>query len=170
MAGPFRAGWEEGVSGHQRSAIERSTDPPRVVEPEVTQDGLRGVLEAIGCEPCFREYVTLDIAGNGLCVSLWLVGLAAVVEVVRPETLQLHMRPPGVVPVFEFGTQGREVVESLDNRHASQPLVLEGSDDAFGDRDLPVFVHGADAGFDVPFAHQRPERISDKDLGPSSTP
>lgn len=34
-------------------------------QAKVTQDRLRGVLEATGREPRFREDVTFDIAGNG---------------------------------------------------------------------------------------------------------
>ena len=86
------------------------------------QQGLRRILQAIGSEPRFGEHMAFDIGGNGLRLAVWCLGLVAIVQVIRPETLQRHVRPPGVVPVFELGTQGREVVESLDNRHGSEPV------------------------------------------------
>jgi len=61
--------------GRQRSAFETLADSARVEQAKVTQQRLRGVLEAIGREPCFREYMTFDIAGNGFGISFRLPGL-----------------------------------------------------------------------------------------------
>ena len=83
---------------------------------KVAQQKLRRVLEAVSCNSRFLEYVTFDIAGHGLCISAWLFRLTAVVEVIRPETCESHVRPPSVVPAFEFRTQGCEMVESVDQR------------------------------------------------------
>jgi hypothetical protein len=83
--------------------------------------------------------VALDVARNGLRVSFGLLGLTIVVGVIPSQTLQSHMRPPGIVRVFEFHTQGCEVIESLCDRHVSQPLILERLDDTFCNRDGPLF-------------------------------
>jgi hypothetical protein len=42
------------------------------------------------------------------------------------------------------------MVETFDQRHASQPFVLEGLDNAFGHRNGPVFPYGSPARFDIP--------------------
>ena len=60
--------------------------------------GLRSGLETIGGEPCFAEHIAFDIGGNGLPFAVWRLGLASVIEVVGPQTLESHMRAPGVVP------------------------------------------------------------------------
>jgi len=137
-----------------------------VEKPEVTQDGLSGVLEAIGREPCFAEDTTFDIAGHGFRVSFRLLGLAVVVEVIRPETLQSHVRPPSVVPTFEFGAQERQVVKTFDERHASEPLVFEGFDDPLSYSNGSVLSYGSETRFDVPLPQQFGKDIPDKDTGP----
>jgi hypothetical protein len=60
-----------------------------------------------------------DIAGNGFRVAVWFLGLAVIVEAIRVETLDSHMWPPDVVPVFEFDTQESQVVKALDDRSAT---------------------------------------------------
>jgi len=105
-------GWPQGKNC--RPAGRAWVDVACVQKAEVTRDSLRGVLEAIGGEPCFSEDVTFDIVGNSLGVAFWPLGLAIVVEVIRPETLDSHMRSPRVVPAFEVGAQERQVVKTLD--------------------------------------------------------
>jgi hypothetical protein len=50
---------------------------------------------------------------NGLRLSSGRLGLAAVIQVIRPESLQSDMRPPGVVPAFEFGAQEHQVITTV---------------------------------------------------------
>jgi len=111
---------------------------------------LRRVLEAIGREPCFLEYVTFDIAGHCFRIALRLLGLAVVIQVIRPETLQHPMRPPTVIPALEFSAEEGQVVKSLDDRDSFQPFVFQGFDDSFRHCDGPVFSYGSKAGFDIP--------------------
>lgn len=47
------------------------------------------------------------------------------------------------VAALELRAQGREVIAAFDDRHASQPLVLEGLDDTFRDGEGSVLSHGA---------------------------
>jgi hypothetical protein len=108
-AGRRLAGQEEGISGPQRSAMERWADSGRVGKREVPPEKLRRVFEAIGGETCFGEDVAFDVAGNDLRISFGRLGLAAVVEVIRPKALDAHMGPPSVVPAFEFGAQAQRV-------------------------------------------------------------
>jgi hypothetical protein len=124
--------------GRQRSSFETSAASARGDSVRATQQKLRRVLQAIGGEPCLGENLTFDIAGDGFRVSFWRLGRAAAIQVIWPETLQRHRRPPGVVPALELGAQERQVVEALDKRHASQPLVLKGLDDPLGDGDGSV--------------------------------
>ena len=72
------------------------------------------MFQAIAGEPCFGEDVTFDTAWDGLGISLWRLRFAAVIQVIWPETLQSHMRPPSVAPAFEFSAHERQVVKSLD--------------------------------------------------------
>jgi len=116
------------------------------------QEKLRGVLEAIGCEPRFLEHMTFDIAGHGFRNARRPLGPAVIVEVIRPEALQRHMWAPDAVTACELGAQERQVVKTLDERNALEPLVLKGLDDAFRHSNGPVFSHGSDAGFDIPFS------------------
>jgi hypothetical protein len=109
--------------------------------------------------------MTLDIAGHGFRIPFWHVGLAVVMPVVRPETVQRHMWPPSVVPARKFGGQERQVIKSLDERDMFEPLVLEGLDNAFWDSNGPVFPYGSKAEFDVPLSQQFGKGIPDKDLG-----
>jgi hypothetical protein len=94
--------------------------------------------------------MTFDIAWYSLRIAFWLLGLAVVIHVIRPGTLQSHMRPPGVVPAFKFRAEERQVVKTPDEGNALQPLILESLDDAFCDSDSPVFPYGSQAGFDIP--------------------
>ena len=149
----------------RRSVPEMLADSSHVQKAGVTRGRLRGVLEAIGGAPCFREYMTFDIAGDGLGISFWRLGLAAVTEVIWPVTLQSHVRPPGVVPAFEFGAQEHQAVKSLDDRHASQPLVFERLDNPFRYGNGPVYSYGSEARFDAPLFQQFGKGISDEDLG-----
>ena len=91
--------------GRQRSAFETLAAPARGDSTRATQRKLRRVLHAIGGEPCVGENMTFDMAGDGFRISFGRLGLAAVGQVIWPETLQSHMRPPSVVPAFEFGAQ-----------------------------------------------------------------
>jgi len=83
--------------GSYRSVFETLADSSRVQQARVTQQKLRGVLEAMGGEPCFGEDVTFDIAWDGLGISLWRLRFAAVIQVIWPETLQRLMWPRSVV-------------------------------------------------------------------------
>lgn len=65
-----------------------------VQKAEVTQEELRGVLEAIGGEPCLAEHMAFDIAGDGFRVPVWLVRFVVVMQVIGPQTFECHMRPP----------------------------------------------------------------------------
>ena len=130
-----------------------------------TGQGLRRVFQAISREPCFSEDVAFDIDGDGLRVSFWRLGRVAVIQVIRPEADQSHMRPPRVVPTFKFGTQGREMVKPLDERHASEPLVLQSLDNAFGDSDGSVLAYGAETRFDVPLVQEFGKGIANEDRG-----
>jgi hypothetical protein len=132
---------------------------------DTEQELLRGGLETIGGEPCFDEQMAFDMGGDGLRVSLGLFGPASVVDVIRPQTLQHHVGPPGVVPAFELAAQKRQVVKALDDRHAAQPLVLERLDDTFGGRDRSVFAHGSKTWFDVPLSQQLGKGVSGEDTG-----
>ena len=122
-------------------------------------------FQAIGGDPCFDEHVAFDMGGNGLRIARWCLGLTFVVEVIRPEALQRHMRSPGVVPALEFCAEGDEVVKPLDERHASQPFVLERLDNALRYGDGSALSHGSETRFDVPLTQQRREDIADKDFG-----
>jgi len=75
------------------------------------------------------------------------------------------MRSPTVVPALEFGAQERQVVKPLDDRDASQPLVLEGLDDPLGYADGAVLSYGSETGFDTPLSEQLGKGVSDKDTG-----
>jgi hypothetical protein len=150
---------------NHRPGFEVLVDCACVQKAEVPQDSLRGVLEAVGGEPRFGEDMTLDIAGHGFRIPFWHVGLAVVMPVVRPETVQRHMWPPSVVPARKFGGQERQVIKSLDERDMFEPLVLEGLDNAFWDSNGPVFPYGSKAEFDVPLSQQFGKGIPDKDLG-----
>ena len=137
---------------NQQSAFGVSVDFACVRKAGVAQDRLRGVLEAIGCEPCLGEDMTFGIAGNSFRISFRLPGLAVVIQVIRPKTLQSHVWPPGVVPAFEFSAQERQVVKSLDDRNVLKPFVLERLDNSFGYSDGSVFPYGSEAGFDAPWS------------------
>ena len=127
------------------------------------RDRLRRVLEAVGGEPCLRKQMAFDIAGHRFRFSVWRLGPATVIQVVRPESLQRHMRAPSVVPTFEFGAHKRRMVKSLDERDASEPFVFKRLDDPFGDSNGPTLAHGAEAGFDVPLIQQLGKSTSGKD-------
>ena len=136
----------------QRSAFERLADSPPAHKAEATQQRLRGVLEAVSGESCFGEHVAFDIAGHGLHISVWHLWLAVLIQVVSPETLQGHVRSPGVLRAFEGGAQEHEVVKSFDDRYALEPLILERLDDTFRDSNGPVFPYGPQTGFDLPLS------------------
>jgi len=137
--------------GNHRPAAGVWVDSGRVEKSGVAwEDGLRRVLQAVGREPCLGKDMTLDIVGHGLRVSFRLLGLAVVIQVIRPEALKCHVWAPGVVPAFEFGAQKRQMVKSLDKRHASQPLVFESLDDSLGYGDGSVLAYGSEPRFDVP--------------------
>ena len=150
---------------NHRSALEIWADSVCVEKVEVTQDRLRGVPEAVGGEPCFPENVTFDIGGHSFRISAWLLGLAVVIEVIGPKTLQSHMWPPSVVQAFELGAQKRQVVKPFDDRHMPEPLILEGLDDPRGYGDGSVLSYGSEARFDVPLSQQLGKGIPDKDTG-----
>ena len=61
---------------HRQPAGYAWVDCAYVQKAEVRENGLRGVLEAIGGEPCLGEHVAFDIAGDGLRLSFWRLGLA----------------------------------------------------------------------------------------------
>ena len=63
-----------------------------------------------------------------------------------------HVWAPSVVPAFEFGAQKRQMVKSLDKRHASQPLVFESLDDSLGYGDGAVLAYGSEPRF-VTYGH-----------------
>jgi hypothetical protein len=63
----------------------------------VTQEKLRGGLEAISRDPRLVEHVTLNIAGHRLRFSVWRLGLAAVEEIVYPQTAVLRMSKSSAV-------------------------------------------------------------------------
>jgi hypothetical protein len=70
------------------------------------------------------------------------LGLVIVVEVIRSQAPESHVRAPHTVPILELGTQGREVVKAFDERDAAEPFILERLDDPLGDSDGPVFAYG----------------------------
>lgn len=51
----------------------------------------RGRGGAPGFSRVLRPYMTLDTAGHGLRLSLWLLGLAVLIQVIRPQTLQCYI-------------------------------------------------------------------------------
>ncbi len=57
------------------------------------------------------------------------------------------------------------MVESFDERNASQSLVLEGLDNPFRYGDGAVFAHGAEARLDVPLFQEFGKDIADEDTG-----
>ena len=78
-------GWQgaSGLALFARSQVEiRGTtdalwlDGDCVQQAKVTQEKLRGGLEAIGGEMCFLEYATFAIGWHGFRISSWLLGLA----------------------------------------------------------------------------------------------
>jgi len=91
--------------GSQHSSLEIWTDAARGESVSATEQRLCSVLEAISGDPCFDEHMTFDIAGHGFRIGPWRLGLAAVVEVVRPQTLTSHVWSPCVVPACEFRAQ-----------------------------------------------------------------
>lgn len=127
--------------------------------------GLRGGLEAVGRGACFDKDVTFDTVGHGFRLSFGRLGLAVVIEVIRSQTVESHMRPPSVIPAFEFGTEEGQVVKPLDKRNAPEPLVLECLDDPLCYGDRSVFAHSSQTRLDVPLSEQLGEDVSDKDLG-----
>lgn len=139
---------------NHRFVSETLADYSRVQTAGAVQQKLRGVPEAIGGEPCFQEDVTFDIGGHGFRIPLWLLGLAVVIQIIRPKALQRHVWPPSVVPAFELGAEERQVVKTFDERDVFQPLILEGLDDAFCHSNRPVLPYGSEAGFDVPLSQQ----------------
>ena len=71
--------------------------------PEVKINDLNIFYDEAGSgEPCLGEDVSLDAVRHGLCIPSWLLGLAVVIDVIRPKTIERHVRPPSVVPGFEL--------------------------------------------------------------------
>ena len=151
--------------GSQHSSWERRADSVHGESTRASEQGLCGVLETVGGDSCLGENAALDIAGNSFRIWLWRLGFAVVVQVIWPETLQRHVRSPDVVPAFEFGAQGHQMIEALDDRHASQPFILERLDDSFCNGDGPVLPYGTDAKLDVPLFQELRKDVADKDAG-----
>jgi hypothetical protein len=93
---------------------DRWLDGGCVQQAKVTQQKLRRVLEAVGCEPCFGENVTFDVGGHGFGIAFRFVGFSAAIQIVRPKAFQSHVWPPGIVPAFEFRAQERQRVKPFD--------------------------------------------------------
>jgi hypothetical protein len=102
----------------QCSQFETSAEFVRSESARVTHQKLRRGLQAISGEPRLGEHVTLDVPWHRLRISSGRVRFAAV-QVIGPETLQSHVRPPSVVPAFEFRAQGGEMVKALEEGHAA---------------------------------------------------
>jgi hypothetical protein len=79
----------------------------------VTQQKLRGVIEAAGRESCLGEDVMFDIVRNRLGISFRCLGLAVVIQVIGSQTLQSHVWRPDVAPASELSAEGGEVVKPL---------------------------------------------------------
>ena len=140
----------DGRANGPQVIIRQTVSVPR--QRQIRRTRLRRALEAIPGNPCFLEYVAFDVCGNGFRISARLLGLAAVIRIIGPQTIQRHMRAPAVVPGFEFRAQKRQVVEALDERNTLEPLVLERLDDAFGDSNGPVFSYGSQSWLHAPSA------------------
>ncbi len=65
--------------GSQHWSLGKWADSARGASARAGEQALRGGLEAIGRESCFSEDVTIDVAGHGLRISSWRLGLAAVI-------------------------------------------------------------------------------------------
>ena len=143
------AAWPSRPRPHRedhRSAFGARADSGYVHKAEVTPHRLRRVLQAARGESRVVENATFDLAGYRFRFSVWRLGRATVVEVVRPEAIECHVRSRCVVQAFELSAQGGKVVKSLDDRHALQPLVLERLDDSLGGRNGVALLHGSEAG------------------------
>ena len=151
--------------GSQCSSWGKWADSARGAGARVGEQALRGGLEAIGRESCFSEDVMIDVAGHGLRVALRHLGLVAVVQVIWTETLQSHVWPPDVVPVLKSRAQECQVVESLDDRHTPQPLVLESLDHPLRDSDGSVLSYSSEARPDVPLFQQLGKGIAREHTG-----
>ena len=164
-----RAGGASGLGalgkGNQGASFSALADSGYSESANASERQLRCVLQAVGGDSCLGERAALDIAGNSFRIPLWRLRFVAVIQVIRSETSESHVRAPGVVPAFEFGAQGREVVKPLDDRYTAEPLVFEGLDHPLGDSDRAVFPYSTEARFDVPLFQQCRESISDKDTG-----
>ena len=154
-----------GERAELRPATRVWVDSGRVETSGITQEhGSRRGLQAIGGNPRFGEDMTFDIGGQGFRIARWCLGLAAVIQVIRSQALQRHVRSPGVVPVFEFDAQGHQMIRPLDERDAFEPFVFRRLDDPPGDRNGPALSDRAEAGFDVPLIQQLGKSTSGKDM------
>lgn len=136
-----------------------------VLRPEVTRDGLRRALQAIGSSACLGEHMAFDIVRDALRIVRWRLAFAVVVKVIGPKALQCHMRPPSVVPVVELAAQHRQVIEPLDQRDVFEPFVFAGFDDTLGHSNGPTLAHSAEARLDVPLLQQLSKNISGENTG-----
>ena len=89
--------------------------------------------------------MTFDVVRYGLRPSVCFLRPTVVIQVIRPRIIESHMRPPSVVTALEFGAQGRLMIIPFDDRHASEPLVLERLDGPFSYSNGPALSHGSEA-------------------------
>lgn len=139
--------------GGSAVSIQTGAGSSHVSESRSHAGPLGGILEATGGGPYFREGVTFDIAENGFRISAWFHRFVATAPNVSPETFRRRMGPSIVVSAFEFGAPECQVVRTLDDRNALEPLALEHLDDAFRHGDGSVLSYGSEARLDVPLSH-----------------
>jgi len=109
---------------------------------------LRNFCKSVASDPSLVEVALFNVAGNCFVISFGLAWHVVVIDIIWRKAIQRHMRPPSVVPVFEFVTQFSQMVNSLDDGNPFEPFVFQGFVGSFGDRDRTVFTDGSQARFD----------------------
>jgi hypothetical protein len=90
-----------------RCDVEVSADPARNESTRPRQQRLRRGLEVVGGRPCLGEDVTLDIVRKSLRISFRCLGLAVVIQVIRPEATPIQVTAqPRIGTAYQPGSSG----------------------------------------------------------------
>ena len=100
---------------------------------------LRNGLQAIPSDPCFPEKMLIDVTRHCLWITFRFLWFFVVVNIVRSNTIQYHMRTPAVIPTFKFFTQHGQVIEPFNDRDSLEPFVFQSFDHSLCDRNWAMF-------------------------------
>ena len=81
----------------------------------------------------------LNVGRDCFGIACGFLGLTVIIDIVGAGAFLAHMRPPRVVPAFEFRTEVGQVIKTSDQSNSVKPFFLESFDDTFGNRDGSVF-------------------------------